>query len=304
MRFAAVWEGSPYSGSAYECEVLRWTLPDSPRTRPASTDTAEPHEPGQLSPTSLDPRLTWPRPYVEQPAGGPRTGPTRRMPRFTPRHDPACRTPGRGPPLRRSPGASAGPRPRGSRGHAAGARARRHRRRDPDPVHLVRVRDLRCDVHPPRRARRAGPARQGAGRGMALRRARAARLPELRAARPDLLDRPPAGTRCRGLAPRGLRSGLGAVARGRVMRAPLPWVCPRIPNGPVVTPECEGRTHGQGRPSVVGGAGARHPDAGPVLRPGLDLRAEAGRRTLPGLLRAGRGAAEEPEQAGHHDHVP
>jgi hypothetical protein len=40
---------------------------DSPRTRPASTDTAEPHEP----------------------AGGPRTGPMRRMPRFTPRHDPA-----------------------------------------------------------------------------------------------------------------------------------------------------------------------------------------------------------------------
>src|SRR6201996_3045052 len=84
----------------------------------------------------------------------------------------------------------------------------------------------------------------------------------------------------------------------RVMRAPLPWVCPRshhrtfrienlfIPNGGVVTPECKGRTHGQGRPSVVGGAGARHPDPGPVLRPGLDLRAEAGRRTLPGLLRA------------------
>lgn len=38
---------------------------DSPRTRPASTDTAEPYP------------------------GGPRTGPMRRMPRFTPRHDPA-----------------------------------------------------------------------------------------------------------------------------------------------------------------------------------------------------------------------
>jgi hypothetical protein len=75
----------------------------SPRTRPASTDTAEPHEPGRdatphsteqqatgrPSATSLDPRLTWPRPYVELPADGPRTGPMRRMPRFTPRHDPA-----------------------------------------------------------------------------------------------------------------------------------------------------------------------------------------------------------------------
>jgi len=63
--------------------------PDSSRIRPASTDTAEPHEPGRLSPTSLDPRLTWPRPFVDQPAGGPRTGPMRRMPRFSPRHDPA-----------------------------------------------------------------------------------------------------------------------------------------------------------------------------------------------------------------------
>ena len=35
---------------------------DSPRNRPANTDTAQPHE---------------------------RTGPMRRMPRFTPRHDPA-----------------------------------------------------------------------------------------------------------------------------------------------------------------------------------------------------------------------
>ena len=63
--------------------------PDSPRTRPASTDTADPHVPGQMSPTSLDSRLTWPRPFVNQPAGGPRTGPMRRMPRFSPRHDPA-----------------------------------------------------------------------------------------------------------------------------------------------------------------------------------------------------------------------
>jgi hypothetical protein len=67
--------------------------PDGPRTRPASTGTAERHEPGQLPPTSLDPRLTWPRPYVDQPADGPRTGPTRRMPRFTPRHHPAGRVP-------------------------------------------------------------------------------------------------------------------------------------------------------------------------------------------------------------------
>jgi hypothetical protein len=52
------------------------------------TSDSEPHEPGQ-PPTSLDPRLTWPRPYVEPPPGGPRTGPMRRMPRFTPRHDPA-----------------------------------------------------------------------------------------------------------------------------------------------------------------------------------------------------------------------
>jgi len=76
---------------------------DSPRTWPASTDTAEPHQPGQAavpqragrhaprqpSPTSLDPRLTWPRPYVDPAAGGPRTGPMRRMPRFTPTHDSA-----------------------------------------------------------------------------------------------------------------------------------------------------------------------------------------------------------------------
>ena len=53
---------------------------------------SEPHEPGQ-SPTSLDPRLTWPRPYVEEPAGGPRTGPMRRMPRFTPGHDSGSRAP-------------------------------------------------------------------------------------------------------------------------------------------------------------------------------------------------------------------
>src|SRR5579871_1474807 len=56
--------------------------PDSPRTQPASTDTAEPHEPGQY-PTSLDPRLTWPRPFVDQPASAPRRV-SRRMPRFTP----------------------------------------------------------------------------------------------------------------------------------------------------------------------------------------------------------------------------
>ena len=80
--------------------------PDSPRTRPASTDTAEPHEPGQPSPTSLDPRLTWPRPYVEQPAGGPRSGPARRMPRFTPRHTPAG-----GAPVPPPPAASQGQRP-------------------------------------------------------------------------------------------------------------------------------------------------------------------------------------------------
>ena len=67
--------------------------PDGSRTRPASTDTAEPHVPGRPSPTSLDPGLTWPRPFVDQPARGPRTGPTRRMPRFTPRHDPAGRAP-------------------------------------------------------------------------------------------------------------------------------------------------------------------------------------------------------------------
>jgi hypothetical protein len=74
--------------------------PDSPRTRPASTDTAEPYEPGQqppgqLSPTSLDPRLTWPRPVPGQPARGPRSVP-RRMPRFTPGHEaapPAGRAP-------------------------------------------------------------------------------------------------------------------------------------------------------------------------------------------------------------------
>jgi hypothetical protein len=60
---------------------------DSPRARPASSDTAEPHEPEQQgagqqqSPTSLDPRL-WPRPYVDQPAGGPRSGPVM-MPRYT-----------------------------------------------------------------------------------------------------------------------------------------------------------------------------------------------------------------------------
>jgi hypothetical protein len=68
------------------------------------TSDSEPHQPGQ-PPTSLDPRLTWPRPYVEQPAGGPRTGPTRRMPRFTPRHDPAA--PGYDPPGRH--GAPAAP---------------------------------------------------------------------------------------------------------------------------------------------------------------------------------------------------
>lgn len=63
--------------------------PDSSRSQPASTGTADPHDPGQLSPTSLDPQLTWPRPFVDQPARGPRTGPTRRMPRFSPRQDPA-----------------------------------------------------------------------------------------------------------------------------------------------------------------------------------------------------------------------
>ncbi len=81
---------------------------DSPRARPASTDTAQPHEPEQQdalpqrawqqrawqqsagqqsagqqqSPNSLDPRL-WPRPYVDQPADGPRSGPMM-MPRYTP----------------------------------------------------------------------------------------------------------------------------------------------------------------------------------------------------------------------------
>src|SRR5580700_607046 len=49
---------------------------------------------------------------------------------------------------------------------------------------------------------------------MALRRARAARLPELRAARSDVLDRPPARARRRGLAPRGL-TGTGGRRPGR-----------------------------------------------------------------------------------------
>ena len=69
----------------------------SRRSRSASTTAAEPHDPeprdpyaqdayvleAQSDPVSLDPRL-WPRPYVDQPAEGPQTGPMRRMPRFTP----------------------------------------------------------------------------------------------------------------------------------------------------------------------------------------------------------------------------
>ena len=62
--------------------------PDGPRTRPATADTGEPHETRQPPATSLDPRLTWPRPYVEHPADGPRSA-SRRMPRFSPRHNPA-----------------------------------------------------------------------------------------------------------------------------------------------------------------------------------------------------------------------
>ena len=52
---------------------------DSPRT--GRSGIGQPGT-GQQPPTSLDPRL-WPRPYVDQPAGGPRNGPLR-MPRFTP----------------------------------------------------------------------------------------------------------------------------------------------------------------------------------------------------------------------------
>ena len=67
------------------------------RSRSGSATAAEPHDPeprdpyaqdayvleAQSDPVSLDPRL-WPRPYVDQPAEGPQTGPMRRMPRFTP----------------------------------------------------------------------------------------------------------------------------------------------------------------------------------------------------------------------------
>jgi hypothetical protein len=76
--------------------------PDSPRARPASTDTAEPRQSGQY-PTSLDPRLTWPRPFVDQPASAPRSV-SRRMPRFTPAspdYDPGADAPA--PPLPQRP---------------------------------------------------------------------------------------------------------------------------------------------------------------------------------------------------------
>jgi hypothetical protein len=70
---------------------------DSRRSRSASATAAEPHhaqpqdaqtqnpEPrgaGPQAATSLDPRL-WPRPYVDQPEGGPRSVPMR-LPRFVP----------------------------------------------------------------------------------------------------------------------------------------------------------------------------------------------------------------------------
>src|SRR5580693_8266266 len=119
---------------------------DSPRTRPASTDTAGPHEP----------------------AGGPRTGPMRRMPRFTPRHDPASAgydpaADAPAPPLPQRPPARPAP-PAGWAPVPPPPAVSRGARPEPvravigdeiHPVHLVRVRDLRCDVHPPRRARRA-----------------------------------------------------------------------------------------------------------------------------------------------------
>src|SRR6185437_11778408 len=63
------------------------------------------------------------------------------------------------------------------------AHAGDHRRRAADTDHVVRVRRLHRAVHQRGRARRAGPAGAGTGRGLALRPARPARLPVLRAAR-------------------------------------------------------------------------------------------------------------------------
>src|SRR6185437_4774037 len=70
------------------------------------------------------------------------------------------------------------------------ADARDHRRRGPGTDSVVRVRELHRPLHQPRGDWRTGPARPGAGRGLALRRARPARLPVVRAARPLVPGRP------------------------------------------------------------------------------------------------------------------
>ena len=70
------------------------------------------------------------------------------------------------------------------------------------------------------------------------------------------------------------------------------------------------RKDGAGQPvprrgtARMAGSGTGHADQGQVLRPGVDLRAQARRRAHPGLRRKRRRAADDPQPARGQYHLP